>query len=934
MSPERLAQIEEVFHAIRESAPEARAGILAALQPDIRREVESLLSSDGRSGLLDGPPPELSGISPTYLAPGTLLGPYRIEAPIGSGGMGQVFRATDTRLGRAVAIKTSQERFSDRFGREARAISALNHPNVCTLHDVGSDYLVMELIEGPTLADRIAEGPIALDEALHIARQIADALEAAHEKNIVHRDLKPGNIKLRPDGSVKVLDFGLAKSSLADQHAPFDSPTLVHLPTRAGVILGTPAYMAPEQARGKTVDRRADIWSFGVVLYEMVTGRRPFQGEDVTDTLASVVKSEPDLAPVPAKLLPLIDACLQKDAKKRLRDIGDWHRLLTEQVPLGLPLALERSRWIWPTFTALMAVAASVALLLHLREAPTSLNPIQFSISPPEGKALVAPAGKQALISPDGHYVVFWATGAVDSTPILWLQPLGSLDARPLPGTETASWPFWSPDSRSLAFFDGQKLKRIDIFGGSTTALCDVPGKATGGAWGANDTVVFTQADGLYRVSASGGIPEQIVKRDPAYESGFAVPQLLPGGKVLYHVDSTDPARRGAWITALGNSEKKTLLLATDRGTKYATPQGDYPGELLWMRGQTLMAQSLDLTSLRLGGEATPVAENVLLPIEGSDDGFDVSNAGIVVYTSFGSSTRIMSLGRGAAAPSELGHVARFINLNLSPDGKSAAITADPGNGYFDIWIWDLARGVRTRFTSTEAREINALWSPDAKTIVFNSNRQGHYSIYRKQADGSGQEELIYEDGLSNFPHSFSPDGKALLFFQQSKGIRILHGPLGPVSEISAEPLGRTEFQWNYVQFSPDGKWVAYTSDESGTAEVYATPFPELRGRVRISTHGGSRPRWRRDGREILYLAGDNRITATEVRGKNQVLEIGPTHSLTDPIIGGTIGGGGTIANLFDILPDGLTLLVAIPKQQSGTQSLRVIKDWQGLLRK
>jgi len=533
------------------------------------------------------------------LSAGSKLGPYEIVAPIGKGGMGEVWKARDTRLGRDVAIKISSEQFSERFEREARAVAALNHPNICTLHDVGPNYLVMEYIEGATLADRIKEGPIPLEETLGIARHVADALDAAHEKNIIHRDLKPGNIKIKPDGTVKVLDFGLAKiGGPPTAGKAEDSPTLTLAATQAGMILGTAAYMSPEQARGKEVDKRADIWAFGVVLYEILTGTRLFQMDDVTDTLSAVLRHEPDWEQVPVQVRRLLKRCLAKDPAKRLRDIGDWWELL-EEAPRSESLSHEspRHKWLWPAIAAvLFFLGAGAAYWLR----PMPFEPVRkLTILPPEGASLVDVAVSGiSLISPDGRTIAFVAEKSGQN--MVWVRPLDSLEARPLPGTEGAMQPFWSPDSHSLGFSAQGKLKRIDIAGGPAQALAEVSniaGNSATAAWSSQGKILFaaSAASNLFLVSAAGGERTEVTKLDSKLgEVSHLHPEFLPAGRhYLYHVRAAGATEFQIYAGTLGSTDR-TLLLRGVTDARYAPPRAGRSGSLLYVRDGTLMAQPFD----------------------------------------------------------------------------------------------------------------------------------------------------------------------------------------------------------------------------------------------------------------------------------------------------------------------------------------------------
>jgi serine/threonine protein kinase len=848
--------------------------------------------------------------------------------------MGEVWKARDTRLNRDVAIKFSSQQFTDRFEREARAIAALNHSNICTLHDVGTNYLVMELIDGPTLADRISQGPIPLEEALGIARQIGDALEAAHEKNIVHRDLKPGNIKLRPDGSVKVLDFGLAKAGGEEpQSAALNSPTIMHLPTQAGVILGTAAYMAPEQARGKPVDKRADIWSFGVVLYEMVAGKRLFEGEDLTETMAAVVMREPDLSAAPPQLRRLLEACLQKDPKKRLRDIADGWRLL--EAPALLPAApavtAAASRPIaWMTAAAVFAIVAGALGFLHFRETPVSLPLVTASILPPErstfqlGQSGNTPSAAPAVISPDGNYLIFGAQNAEGHSE-LYLRPLSSHVAQPLAGTEGAMYPFWSPDSRSVAFGAAGKLKRIDISGSPPITLADAP-NLRGGTWNANGIIVFAPVPlgGLKKVPAAGGtVTDVTALRPSAARDRHVWPWFLPDGKHFLY-------------TAQTNSVDQVEIGSLDAGPD-ANPVAKLPGSLtsqvvysqgriLFVRDQTLMAQPFDAGNLRTSGDAVPVAEHLSgiantlrVPFSASDNGILTHQVSTIPARSLAWFDRD---GKRTVIP---GEPLPLSVPRLSSDGTRVAFAAEVA-GNIDIWVQDVNRNLRTRLTFDPTNDNTPVWSPDNTSLVFSSNRKGPADLYRKPVDGAAAETVVLSEGINKTPTDWSKDGKYLLYREQNNrgDYDQMALPLAPGAKPF--PLVKTPFNESLGVFSPDGKWVAYESDESGRTEVYLTPFPGPGGKRQVSTSGGAGPRWSGDGRELFFFTLDNSVISAEIHLSGAAAEIGALHSLYRMPPG---------ANFADVTRDGKRFLVTIPENESASgDTLTVIQNWPAMLNK
>ncbi len=840
------------------------------------------------------------------------LGPYEILSSLGKGGMGEVWRARDPRLNREIAIKISAQQFTDRFEREAHAIAALNHTNICTLFDIGPNYLVMEMVEGPTLAERIAEGPVPVEEALAMAKQIADALEAAHEKGVIHRDLKPANIKIRPDGSVKVLDFGLAKSGGDTAELTSDSPTKL---TVAGMILGTAGYMAPEQARGKTVDKRADIWAFGVVVYEMVTAERLFDGETVTDTLAAVLTHDPDWTRVPAKMQKLLRRCLEKDPKKRLRDISGVEFLLAADDPIkaapkprfrtGLGLA----GWVAAAAFAIIAAAVSFT---HFREKAPETRLSRFIIVPPEGTHFRMSGGTPPAVSPDGRQVVFEAVGA-DGKIRLWLRALNSLLARPLAGTGGATFPFWSPDSKSIGFFAGDKMNKLDLAGGPAVALADVvTSNARGGTWSQDGVIVYSPDpyQGLRQVSASGGPSREVTGSVSRGAQRF--PWFLPDGRhFLYLVGSGGLGT--IHIRSLDSPASGDRVMSSGTVNSFAVYS---QGFIIYLQGTTLLARPFDPDTLAFTGEVAPVAEQVRESGLNDAAAFSVSANGVLLYHGGIATTSLTWIDRAGKRPGTVGEPGEFGRPRFSPDRRTVAVEARE-NGNYDIWLYDLTRpGVRTRFTHDPAGDQSPVWSPDGRTIVFRSNRTGRYDLYRRPADGATPEVVLYADDWLKTPQSFSPDGKYLAYDTQGdpetgRDIWILPDPMRAVTEPMQEasrpyPFLRTEFEEQDPQFSPDGHWIAYQSNESGRYEVYVAPFPASGAKRQISTAGGGSPRWRPDGRELFYVASGNRMMAAETDIKSGAVAV----NKIEPLFGPFTNGG------YDVSVDGQRFLVITPPRR------------------
>jgi Tol biopolymer transport system component len=846
---------------------------------------------------------------------GTRLGPYEILAPIGAGGMGEVYRARDARLSRDVAVKVSQERFSDRFEREARAVAALNHPNICTLYDVGPDYLVMELIEGDS-----PKGPVPLEEALRIARQIANALDAAHEKGVIHRDLKPSNIKITPDGTVKVLDFGLAKIVELMSGDPESSPTVTASPTRAGMILGTAAYMSPEQARGKTVDKRADIWAFGVVLYELLTGRRPFRGEDLTDTLASVMKDKPDLSGVAPRVRSLLERCLEKDPKKRLRDIGDaW--IVIDAALAGETPTVEggtRRPWLGWSVAAVLAAGLAAVMFLYVREKPAvPAASIRFQIPAPDNAALDALLN----LSPDGRKLAFIAGDR------LWVHFLESGESRNL--TVSGGTPFWSPDSRFIAYPFAGKINKIEVSGGPPETVTVSCCRWGGGAWSQDNLIIFSIQAGLFRVPASGGTPVQITAVDPSrQETSHHSPSFLPDGR--HFVYSRRSRIEGKSAIYLGSVDAKpeqqisTPLMSSFWGPKYASSPDPRAGYLLFVREDTLMAQPLDNRRFELIGHAAPLAEDM-------SDGraFSVSDNGALVYHRSASDRQLTWYDRDGHVTGAAGVPGNFHGLTLSPDGTRLAAMKLRAADASSLWLLDLSRGgAGTRFTFGSS-DSDPLWSPDGGRIVFSSNRIGHYDLYQKPANGSTDEVVLLASAEDKNGTSWSRDGRFLLYtvFRQETKNDIWVFPL----EAGKKPFPFLATEYNEVDasFSPDGRWVAYTSYESGGAEVYVRSFSmnkagtavEAGGKWLISNGGGSGPRWRSDGRELYYLSLNNRVMAVGIATT-------PAFRQEKPQALGLVVDGD-----WDFSADGKHFLAPALKN-SKPEPFTVVLNWQAGLKK
>jgi Tol biopolymer transport system component len=879
---------------------------------------------------------------------------YRIQAKIGAGGMGEVYRATDTRLSRDVAIKVLPEalaRDGDRMARfehEAKVLASLNHPNIASIYGLeesnGSRALVMELVEGPTLAERIKQGPLPLDEAVPIAKQIAEGLEYAHERGIIHRDLKPSNVKLTPDGQVKVLDFGLAKA-LEGESTEEDlqnSPTVSAVATRAGVLLGTAAYMAPEQARGKRVDRRADIWAFGCVLYEMLTGQGPFSGETTSDILACVIRAEPDWSSVPdsvpARIRELLRRCLQKDTKQRLQAIGDA-RITLEEVLSGTPQeagALQAQIAAAPFWVRALPWAAGVLLALVVGVAVWELRPrpepppvVQFSFGPPAGDTLAFFLGGMPLaISPDGTAVVYMVRHSGISQ--LYLRRVDRLEATPLRGTENGLLPFFSPDGQWVAFFAAGKLRKVSVLGGTPVTLCEAPA-GFGGTWAPDNSIIFTptMGSGLMRVSAAGGTPEPFTKLDSSKgERSHRLPQVLPGGKaVLFNGgDFVGNSLINAPISlaALKTGEVRTLALQGSN-VRYL------PRNLVFTRGETLFAAPFDVPRLEVTGPPFPVGEVQVTPFGYAS--FAVSETGSLVYVPAGANIGRLAWvdARGLTEMPGLPGRDYFPRLQLSPDGKRVVLVILEG-GLTHIWVYDTVRRSLTRLTFGDSENGSPTWSPDGRRIAFASSKDGNPVILIKPADGSGSEETLLSGKDSPIgPSSWSPDGKFLAFNQLGPTGKWEIWVLPLEGERKPQPfLTNNQFDQLSVVFSPDGKYLAYNSNESGRYEVYVRPFGQGSGKFQISTGGGLFPVWARNGKELFYRESGNimgvDVTTQPVFRASTPRVIVPS-AVTAPLSNGL--------STFDVSLDGKRFLVHQQSSEAGQSlEINVVLNWSEELRR
>jgi len=950
MSPERWKRIEELYQSARDKAPEARtAFVKAACQgdDDLRQEVEALLQQDQADGLLDRPAwdSEADASSGVHLAPGATLGPYRIEAYLGAGGMGSVYRAADTRLDRPVAIKLPGRQFSERFHKEARAIAALNHPHVCTLYDVGPDYLVMEYVEGQTLSDRLRKGALPLEDVLRYGAQIADALAGAHSRGIVHRDLKPANVMITASG-VKLLDFGLAKIS---KPRPIDDST--ETKTAAGSVMGTLPYMAPEQIEGQECTPRTDIFALGLTLYEMATGRRAFSGESRASLTAEILRAEPppiaSLQPsAPPFLEHIIRRCIAKDPKARWQSASDVRQEL-DWVPQSQPRTVEsasRKRWIAPALVAFLVIATLLAVFAATNRwfhpATGYSETGRFWLTLPDALRIAeVPSSPQIAISPDGRKL---AMILLDSAGVksVWVRYFDSLSLQRIAQTEGADFPFWSPDGEFVAFFAEGTLRRVRISGGQSQTICQVSA-GSGGTWSRENVIVFAvmpafqrslsasnlsvapdETTMLYQVSAFGGAPTSVTTLDKAGgEVSQSWPQFLPDGEhFLYLSRNQEPAKTGTYVQRLGSEHRKFLLPNRIR-TRYAPP-----GHLLFIRNQTLFVQPFDLKSLQLRGEPFSVADGASGNLISGDGSFDVSENGVLVYRGFTDEPRhrLVWVDPNGKQLQVVGEPGYYFEIFLSPDEKRLAVTM-PLKGLdnritsYDVQLLEFSRGLLSRVSSAPVPVVDPIWSPDSRRIVVAANQPRKSEILEVDAH-SGETAVLYSDDIGpKYLDDWSSDGRFIIYHTGGK-----HMLLPVVGERKPKMLIQPPYVIDDVRFSPDNQWISYTSNESGRWEVYLASFPSFAQKRRISTAGGYRAFWKKDGKELFYLTLDGKLVAVDTK-PGSTLETGVPKALFQTPLRNFAG---TVQ--YAVARDGKKFLVIEPGK---SDQVGVVLNWSAALR-
>lgn len=893
------------------------------------------------------------------LATGTQLGRYEIRSKLGAGGMGEVYLARDTEIGRDVAVKVLPSTLSadkdrlQRFQQEACAAGALNHPNILSIYDVGkhdgSPYVVSELLEGETLRKRIAGTPLNPRRAIDYALQIAYGLAAAHEKGIIHRDLKPDNIFITNDGRVKILDFGLAKLTQLDgNQAQTDIPTR-RVDTEPGVVMGTVGYMSPEQLRGRNIDQRSDIFAFGAILYEMLSGRRAFHGESAAETMSAVLREDPpDISETNQRISPalerLVHHCLEKNPEERFHSASDLafaiealsgSATVSDQTTViaahRAPARLRKYLpWIVAGSFAIAVMVIFLFLIFSFRQRPAPANTIRSAILPPENVSFTAL--NLFGISPDGSKFAFIARGA-GGQQLLWVRPLDSVTAQPLPGTDGVSnfsTPFWSPDSRFIGFLAGGKLKKIDVTGGPPQTICDAP-NARGGTWNRDGVIVFApnQTGPLHRVSAAGGASTPITEIDKSQPlTSHRWPYFLPDGQHFFYFHNTSAGRNentGIYISSLESDEQK-LVLRTDASAVYGS------GYLLFARDGTLMAQPFDERALQLTGEPVPIAPGQQMDFAGLRTIVSVSENGILAFQSgsIRGNAQLIWFDRDGKKISQIGESGGFYAQPLLSHDENKLVTAifDPQVGSTDIWVYELARNVPTRFTFDPAFDSSPLWSPDSSQLVFTSTRKGPTDIYQRAANGSGTEEVVFESSENKVATSWSADGRFIIFTntdtkantKQDLWILPLFGDRKPF------PFLQTQSNEFNGQFSPNGRWLAYVSDESGSNQVFIAAFPGPGGKRQVSRTGGTEPRWREDGKELFYISADNKLMAVEVSIGESTIEISNAQPLFEIRLWTSPG------THYDVSRDGRRFLIDVAGEGT-TLPITLVVNWTAELK-
>jgi len=887
--------------------------------------------------------------------PGSKLGPYEIVSLLGAGGMGEVYQAKDTRLDRTVAIKvllthlTANPDLKARFDREAKVISSLQHTHICVLHDIGNDdgtdYLVMEYLEGETLAARLARKPLTIEEVLKIGTEIADALDKAHKQGIIHRDLKPGNVMLTKSGS-KLMDFGLAKPAgfgggSTGSGAPAFSATMsvqASPITTAGTVVGTVQYMSPEQIQGLETDARSDIFAFGVMMYEMLTGKRAFEGKTQLKVAGAILENDPEpvtkLQPLtPPALAHLVERCMDKEPDTRWQTMGDVRAVLrwvaeggsTVNMPVVTSHKRSRREHIMQVVAVVLLVGLITVAYMHWHVVSQPVPVIRGNLLPPEK---LKQNIRELAISPDGKSVVYAATSGSDWQ--LWLQPMDATTPHLLSGTEGASYPFWSGDSKSIGFFASGKLKRVEAAGGPPQIICEAP-NARGGTWNKEGVILFEAAANspLSRVAAGGGTPISVTDLKAPQTGTHRWPYFLPDGKHFLFMAGVTGGENTENAIFWGSLDSKETKLVTKASSKpvYAA------GYLLFRRDSSLMAQLFDAKQGTLSGDATPIVEQIRYSTGNSHVDFSSSETGILAYQTGASvgNAQLTWYDSKGVVKGTVGKLGNGLGFRLSPDGKELAQSITDSSGNNDVWIYDLVRNVPTRLTFTPTLNVLPVWTPDGKRIAYSSNQaENRLQMFMKNADGSGKEERLLEDKDDDRMNDISRDGKYIVFNKVSgsgnTGYDLWILPLS--GERKAEPYLATKFTEAEGKVSPDGRWLSYFSDESGKWEVYISTFPKFSSKWQVSTGGGNRAVWGPNGKEIYYKSNDNKLmvvlltfTANSVK-PGQVREMFPLPLLQ-----------GTSLNLYDVARDG-RIIANVTNETNTATPISFVVNWTGMMKK
>ena len=816
------------------------------------------------------------------LGTGTRLGPYELISVIGAGGMGEVYRARDTRLDRTVAVKILPEHLSanadlkQRFEREARTISSLSHPNICSLYDIGHqdgiDFLVMEFLEGETLAERLSKGALPMDQVLRYGMQIADALDKAHKQGIVHRDLKPGNIMITKSG-IKLLDFGLAKLQAPVQEVISEVsslPTRQRDLTAEGTIIGTLQYMSPEQLEGREADARTDLFALGLILYEIATGRKAFTGKSQASLIAAILSSEPKPISAIQPLSPpafdrLVKNCLAKDPEDRWQTAHDvmlelrWIAEGGSQAGIPSPVTSHRRHreWLAWLLAGLFFIALAGVTFLYFSKPKEETNPLRVSVLSPEVGNLW-----HSSISPDGLTLAIVAFDPSARTH-LWIRSLANNTATQLPETEGAAWPFWSPDGSYIGFFADDSLKKIQIPNGRPEVICDAEQNA-GGTWGKNGTILFTNKDVIYRVNSSGGVPQPVTKLDANHE-GHRWPVFLPDGDHFLYLDDSGKTEFHFLQLASLNSGKTQKILSP-----FFSDVAHARGYIFFVRSGTLMAQRLDPKKFQLTGSPVAVTDQIREVFANHRFDFSVSENGTIAYRQQNPSSQLIWFDRSGLKMESVGEQGRYASLDLSPDNSKVAVEvldSEGRNG--EIWVVQFSRGISTRFTFDPGADLSPIWSPDGTKIVFGSNRKGRFLDLFQKTTNQATDELLKGVNADAFPVSWTPDGKFVIYASNDQRTKADLWLLPISGNQKPIPLIRSEFNEDRADVSADGNWIAYSSDESGRSEIYVQTMPPSGARYQISNDGGSEPQWRQDGKEIFFISPDKQLMAAQILRKD-----------------------------------------------------------------